>query len=222
MAKNPIRRGAAAMPRQSGGSSVFVKTPDGEKVDVVPMVNMDDLISIDQHSIWLDGGNSPMFICIAGSDELCPGCQLDSKPKYQGYLPVMQLNEDGNTELKVFSFGIQVARQLAEIDEAVEGIKGKKLRIKREGKGLQTKYSIVNLGKTVKLDGDPIDPVDHLGPTDREGILKLLTDRNVEAAKLAKISLTDREREITKTSNISVPVIDDSEDEEEWSDVDDE
>jgi len=169
--KKAIRKGRKAIGDAGVGTSDFVRISDGDVVDMVSLVNMDDLLSIDQHAIWLDGGNSPMFPCI-GED--CPGCEVGNQPRFRAFLPVVLVEEGVQ---KIYSFGISVARALEELDDEFEGLAGHVFRIKRKGTGLGTTYTVIAMGRTRKIDKyDALDVEEKLGPVTRKGILDLLEE----------------------------------------------
>lgn len=163
-----IRRGKAALPSPTA-SGVFLQLADGDTAIVAPMVGMDQLVSIDQHAFWLDGGNSPIFPCL--QTEECPGCQLEDTPRYRAFLPVWTKSDGA----KIFSFGVSVARNLTDLEEEVGSIKGIVIKIKRQGSGLKTRWTILSLGKKVKISDDDIPDVEKsLGPTTVEEIRAML------------------------------------------------
>jgi len=191
MTSSPIRTGTKTI--GDAGSSDFLKITAGESIDVVPIQGMEDLTSIDSCGAQGEDGSFVSWMSIAMTEEDCPADQLGIKSRFRGFLPVMA-KVDGEQVQRIWAFTITVARQLTAIDDAVEGFKGKILRIKRTGKGgLDTAYTIVMTGKEVAVDGiTPIDIVSQLGPQNRMGILKLLWERGV--AKVMTI-MTDEERE---------------------------
>lgn len=169
--KRAIRKGRKAIGDAGIGSSDFVRISDGDVIDMVSLVDMDDLLSIDQHAIWLDGGNSPMFPCI-GED--CPGCETGNQPRFRAFLPVVLIDEGVQ---KIYSFGISVARALEELDDEFEGLSGHVFRIKRKGTGLGTTYTVIAMGRSRKIDKyDLPDVEDKLGPVTRRGIMDLLEE----------------------------------------------
>jgi hypothetical protein len=169
--KSVIRKGKAALDAVAAGSGDFVKISDGDAVDMVSLVDMDELLSIDQHAIWLDGGNSPMFPCI-GKD--CPGDELGNQPRFRAFLPVILIKDKSE---KIFSFGIQIARALEELDEEFGGLAGNVFRVKRKGTALNTTYTVIALGKTRKVESYDVPEIEEkLGPTTRDDILDLLRE----------------------------------------------
>jgi len=171
--RSVIRKGSKAISEVSAGAGDFVKISDGDAIDMASLLNLDEMLSVDQHAIWLEGGNSPMFPCI-GKD--CPGCELGNGARFRAFLPVYLIKE-GNM-VKLFSFGISIARALEELDEEFGGLAGNVFRVKRKGTGLNTTYTVVALGKKTKVDEDdiPDDIEEKIGPTTRKTILALLEE----------------------------------------------
>jgi hypothetical protein len=169
--RSVFRKGTSGLGGGGAGEREFVSLKDGEKVTLASLVNMDDLISIDQHAIWLDGGNSPMFPCI-GDD--CPGCELGNTARFRAFLPVVTIPD---SESKVFAFGIKVARALEELDEEFGGLKGHMFTVRRKGTGLSTSYTVIAVGKKMDIaDATAIDVESKLGPTTAAGIRAMLKE----------------------------------------------
>jgi hypothetical protein len=171
VSKGVIRKGSGAISEVTSGSSDFVRIGDGDAVDMVSLSDLDEMLSVDQHAIWLEGGNSPMFPCIGKN---CPGEELGNDPRFRAFLPVVLLE---TSEEKIFSFGISIARALEELDEEFGGLSGHVFRVKRKGSGLSTTYTVVALGRTRKIDKYEMPDVEEkIGPTTRKGILDLLEE----------------------------------------------
>jgi len=195
--KQVIKKGKEVISQISAGSGDFVKIDDGDVVDMVSLIDLDEMLSIDQHAIWLEGGNSPLFPCI-GED--CPGCEAGNKPRFRAFLPVLLLDEG---EQKIFSFGISIARALEELDEEFGGLAGHVFRVKRKGTGLNTTYTVIAMGK--KKDVSKLEPIEiesKLGPTTRKGILQLL----IETGAMEESEEWEEEKA-------------EAEEDEEWDDV---
>jgi hypothetical protein len=136
----------------SGGkkSNDFIAVKEDEPVTIVPVLPTGEIFSIDLHAFWAVNP-AVTFACIAHADDAgdgCPGCNLGDKAGYRAFLPVLDVDGD----LKVFPFGISVERQLVTLEEELGEIVGLKLRVKRTGSGLSTKYQIINTGKTVDVE----------------------------------------------------------------------
>lgn len=141
--KSVIRRG----PSTGKKSNTFIVVKEDEPANIVPILPTGEIISIDLHAFWAVNP-AVTFACIKNSDDAgdgCPGCKLGDKAGYRAFLPVL----DSEGEMKVFAFGISVERQLVTLEDELGSIVGKKLRIKRTGSGLGTKYQVINLGKEV-------------------------------------------------------------------------
>lgn len=144
-----FKKGKSAAPATKG-SGKFVKVSEDESLAIVPLVELDELTSVDQHEFW-DVNPAVLFPCIG---EGCPACEAGNKPKYKAFLPVM--STDG--ESKIFAFGISIERQIEEISEETGGIKGMVLKIRRSGSGFSTRYTVVATGKKVKAEITPLAP----------------------------------------------------------------
>lgn len=173
-----VKKGKEAI--KTGGENQWLKLPAGAGVNIVPLTGLDEMISFEQHSIWLDGGNSPIFPCSQTPD--CPGCMIGDKPRARGLLNVMTKNaETEQWEVKVWAFGMSVMKSLAETEEATdnETIKGHIIRVKKTGSGLSTKYSIVlttGTAKSMPADSELIDLVPLVGDGDRDKIIASLEE----------------------------------------------
>jgi hypothetical protein len=185
-----IRKGTAGLGSGGTGERDFVALKDGEKVTLASLVNMAELVSIDQHAIWLDGGNSPMFPCIGDG---CPGEELGNTPRFRAFLPVATVPD---AESKIFAFGIKVARALEELDEEFGGLKGHVFTVKRKGTGLSTSYTVIAVGK--KMDVSEVVSLDvesKLGPTTAEGIRALLKETGATGEGEEKPAATEKKKE---------------------------
>jgi hypothetical protein len=157
-----------------GANGQFLSIPPDESVTFVPVVGLDELISADMHEYW-EIKPAIYHPCI-GKD--CPGCILENKPRWKGYLPVIVKGED---EVKIYPFTVSVYNQFEEFEDALdedESIQGLVFKITRRGKGLNTKYSLIGTGKRMKTSGlDIPDFVSKLGATDEEEIWDQLEKR---------------------------------------------
>lgn len=161
-----------------GGNNVFVKLPPNEPISITPLTGLDEMISFEHHSIWLDAGNSPQFPC--SQDENCPGCMIGNQARSRGLLNVMIKTDEG-MKVQVWAFGMSVMKSLAEIEEAMDNgsIAGHVIRVKKTGQGLGTKYSVVptaNSAKTMPAESEHIDLVPLVGELDRDKIVAMLEE----------------------------------------------
>jgi hypothetical protein len=160
-----IRKGKADIKVASG---VFFGVKAGETATVALLTDLDEIISVDQHTFWKDGGSSPSFVCIGKG---CPGCEKGDQPRFRGFMNVVTPEGD----VKLWSFPISVYKSLEELEETAGSLKGMALRVRATSKGKFTATTIVPTGKRVKIDGyELIDVIEKLGPTDRDGILEML------------------------------------------------
>jgi ribosomal protein L12E/L44/L45/RPP1/RPP2 len=161
------------------GAGNFLKVSEEDAAVIAPMVNLDDLISLDQHEFW-DTNPAVIFPCIGDG---CPGCELGNEAKFKAFLPVM--TKDGDP--KIYAFGISVERQLVELEDELGGIRGKVMKVKRTGTGMKTKYMVVALGKSIKIDDTTApDVIKAIGEPTRESIIKMLVDAGVVDADDAR------------------------------------
>ena len=176
-AKGIIRKGP------SGGkkSNDFIAVKEDEPVTIVPVLPTGEIFSIDLHAFWAVNP-AVTFACIANLDDAgdgCPGCNLGDKAGYRAFLPVL----DSEGDLKVFPFGISVERQLVTLEEELGEIVGLKLRVKRSGTGLSTKYQIINTGRTAEVEISTKEALkfveSKIEVKDRAQILKELREANL-------------------------------------------
>jgi hypothetical protein len=162
-----IRKGKDAIASARQGAFIGVKA--GDSIIIAPVEELDEVISIDQHTFWRDSGGSPSFPCIL---KKCPGCERGNGARFRGFLQV--LTREG--EVKVWSFPISVYHKLREIEEGIGSIKGMAISVRAKKKGQFTDYAVVATGKRVKIapDIELLDVVPLLGPTTRDGIIELL------------------------------------------------
>ena len=174
-----IKKGRAGLTSASGP---FVKIDPDKHVEIVPLTSTDEAISFYQHSIWLEKGNSPMFVDLGGPDD--PGRMLGSKSRQKTLLHVLLKNDDDEWEEKIYSHGIIAYRQLCDVEDAIgESIAGKVIRVNRSGAGIETRYNCVFTGKSLdlkkwmKANGKPtLELLDFIGPTTRKGIIAMLKE----------------------------------------------
>lgn len=141
-----------------------------EVVDATILVEAADIISVDQCAIWLEDGNSPVWVYTGPED---PSHALGVDKRYRAYLPLLV---DG--EPRVWSMGKQAHGSILEISDASGSIKGFVIRIKRTGAGLKTRYSIVPKGKREDVsEVDEVDVIAMLGPTETSEIEVMLAKR---------------------------------------------
>jgi len=166
-------KGRPAASESSAGAGQFLKVSEDDAVVIAPMVGLDELVSFDQHEFW-DVNPAVIFPCIGDG---CPGCELENTPKFKAFLPVLTREN----EPKVYAFGISVERQLVELEEELGTIKGKALKIRRSGTGMKTKYMVVGLGKSIKIDSsiEIPDVIKIIGDPTRESIIKQLVDAGI-------------------------------------------
>lgn len=169
----------------------FIKLESGKTIEIIPLTGVEPppgkkpdgtncVISFQQYTMWLDdlpeGKLSPIFPALGGKDD--PGALLNLQPKFRAMMLVMTPGEE---EEQIFAFGIQIFKQLVEIEQALgTPLRGHVLKVTRTGSGLGTKYRVVPTAKTVDIEGEPeTNLLDHIGPTTREGIIAMLEEAGV-------------------------------------------
>lgn len=164
------------VPAASDGGGKFYGLKDGDTATMTVLVDIDEIVSVDQYALW-DFNPAPVWVHCGDDD---PGMDLGLKPGYRAFVPV-EIEIEGTKEIRFWSIGIGLHRELSEIAEMAEGLKGLIIKAKRTGSGLKTRYSVLSTGKRAKSLPKDLPTVDdviaELGPEDREGILELLKER---------------------------------------------
>jgi len=121
--------------------SAFLTVTDGQTLDVVILAEgKDDIATCNQAGIFKYNGQSLVWVYNGATD---PANELGIKPFYRAFLPVFV---DG--EVKFFGMSKQVYSNLLDTADAMEvNLKNQGLRIKRNGSGLQTNYTLALRGK---------------------------------------------------------------------------
>lgn len=164
---SPIKTGSD--PRKDA-KSLWLKIDANSYADCAILVEVDEIIAVEQCAIWLDDGNSPVWV-YTGPDD--PSHELKVDKRYRAYLPVLVEGES-----KVWSMGKQAHSMILDIADAQESIKGLDVRIKRTGAGLGTRYSLVPKGTRKDVSRIPeVDVVEMLGPITSEGVREMLTEK---------------------------------------------
>lgn len=165
---SPIKTGSD--PRKDAARQMWLKIDANSYADVAVLVEVDEIIAVEQCAIWLDDGNSPVWV-YTGPDD--PSHDLKVEKRYRAYLPVLV---DG--ESKIWSMGKQAHSTLLDIADAQSSIKGLDIRIKRTGAGLGTRYSIVPRGtrKDVSKIAE-VDVIEMLGPITPDGVRDMLVEK---------------------------------------------
>lgn len=168
---NPVKSGYD--PRKDGDgekNTAWLKIEPNSSVDAIVLCEAEDILACEQCAIWLDAGNSPVWV-YTGPDD--PSHDLGVDRRYRAYLPVVV---DG--EVKVWSMGKMAHVQLLDIADASGELKGLEIRIKRTGSGLTTRYSVVPKGKRhdVSRIEEP-DIITMLGPITSEEVREMITEK---------------------------------------------
>lgn len=154
-----------------GNGGNWLKLEAGKPVDVTILVEKEDIITCEQSAIWLDDGNSPVWV-FTGPDD--PSIELDIERRYRAYLPVLMA--DGSK--KVWGMGKMAHTQLLEIADAVGELKGLNVRLKRTGAGLNTRYNVINRGSRRDVDDeDEVDVVAMLDPKSPDEVRDMIAEK---------------------------------------------
>lgn len=160
----------AAASGSGEGRGQWLNLASGDVVDVVVLVDAKEIITCEQVAIWLTEGNSPVWVYTGPED---PAHDFGLDKRYRAYLPVLV-----DDEPKVWSMGKQAHSQILEIADAGGSLKGSVIRIKRVGKELATRYTIIPRGKKKDVSTvDEVDVISMLGPTTTEEIREMLVKR---------------------------------------------
>lgn len=175
---------------KGGGGQYFYLKGDGDQATFVPLVSANNITTFLEHNIWRGAGGSKYFPCIAGTDEVCPGCEMGIPTRWRATMPVFIASENNPTEVRLYSFGKMLAKDLAAIagmlnpsgDEKTDKFKGSHIVVRRSGKGLNTKYnSMPTTDRTEIPDDVEIPNVADLMPNTREAILATISDVKPES-----------------------------------------
>ena len=167
-AYEPVKTGHD--PRKDAMGGNWLKLESNVPVDVVCLVNADEILTIEQCAIWLDEGNSPVWVYTGPND---PSHDLHIEKRYRAYLPVLSEGEP-----KIWAMGRGAHMALLDISDSSGELKGQILRLKRTGTGLQTKYSVLPRGKRKDVSGiEEVDVLSVLGPLTRAGVIQLLESK---------------------------------------------
>lgn len=167
---SPIKTGVDPRSIERGNMTKWMKLEPNSSIDIVCLVEAEEIISCEQCAIWLTDGNSPVWVYTGAED---PMHDLGLAKRYRAFIPVLV-----GDEVQVWPVGIQAHTALMEIADAIDSIKGQKLRAKRTGSGLATKYTVINMGKRVDVSHvDEVDVISMLGPLTTEGVRQLIAER---------------------------------------------
>src|SRR5688500_17744646 len=157
-------------PRKTGGSNSWLSIGPNSYADVTALVEVEDIVACEQCAIWLEEGNSPVWVYMGEDD---PSHDLKIDRRYRAFLPVLV-----EGEVKVWPMGKGAHGQLLDIADAGGRLQGMDLRIKRTGSGLGTRYNVVPRGSRTDVGRiDEVDVISMLGPLDLEGIQELIATR---------------------------------------------
>lgn len=171
---NPFKTGR--METKSGGGG-FLSIKGGESMTLALLHGLDQMISADMHEYWEI--QPAIFHPCLGPD--CPGCETGNKPRQKGYMGVV--DREGN--VMVWPFTSSVYKQLETLEDSLiedadddeDPLVGYVIKFSRDGSGLNTKYSVVGVGKYIDVsEVEHPEIISHLGETDRDKIVEKLEE----------------------------------------------
>lgn len=168
--------------RGSGSGALWFRLGAGEETVVRFLEEGDGIFWAMTHEIPVEGRNwGRDVVCLdqEKDGEPCPGCEHDLPRRFKGYInviwqdaPKFKRDDSGKLvrdttnapvilgrepQVAVWSSGIRLFEELAEIDTNYKGLTSRRFRVKRRGSGLDTKYSIV----PEDIDSGPQSLTDH-------------------------------------------------------------
>ena len=209
--KQLFNKGAKGASTRTKSSGKFLSVKDGDKIQFAPLVDpMTDMISTDVHEFW-EVNPFISFPCLGQAGEDCPGCECDNNAKFKAYLPVVLKDKS----VKIFAFGLMVFRELEMLDDSLGSLKGKLLQVVRRGKGFETKYKVISLGKDVDVSAiKAIDVVEEIGDTEYDVIAGKLASAGLMSYSAAADDDEDFEEDADEEE---APFdVDADDDEEDW------
>lgn len=174
-----VRMGANALNELAAINSIFLKLESGKPIEIVPLTGVDGILSYNQHAIWLDDGDSPMFPCFA--QPWCPGEIIGDKPKFRAMLVCVTRDEPDRQV--ILPMGVSLYKQLLANQDAVgSSIKGRVIKITKTGEKLSTRYTALLTGRVMKKIAETsvdINLVEHIGETDPDVVVEMLKKAGV-------------------------------------------
>ena len=148
-----------------GAGALWFKLPPDEETVVRFLEQDDDLAYAYMHEIAVEGRQWGRLVPCCDQDldgTPCPGCERDLARKFQGYInviwddaPIFKREDGGKLirdtqgdvvvlsrkpQVAIWSSGIKLFEQLDEINTNYRGLMSRRFKVKRRGKGFDTKY----------------------------------------------------------------------------------
>lgn len=173
---NPVKSGHDPRSDKENAGGNWLRLAPNQQVDVVCLVEVEDIITIEQCAIWIEGGGedgvkSPVWTYTGPSD---PMHELNGVQKsYRAFLPCVD-----NGEVKVLPMGKMLHGALLDAADAAGSVAGMQMRVKRTGAGMSTRYSLMPTGKRMDISKyEEVDVVALLGPLTPDGVRELIAQR---------------------------------------------
>lgn len=149
--------------------------PEPGATNVKVLVEADEIISGYQFADW-SVNPAPIWVAVEND----PGYELGLKPRYRAFIPI-SVEVDGAKEVRLWPVSKQMHANIADIGMAYGKLAGQILSIRRSGTGLETRYTVIPLGKQEKVS--EVLPTfeeiaELLGPEDVGGVKALLMERH--------------------------------------------
>lgn len=192
-----------------GPSALYFSLQPDEEAIVRFLEEDDDISWCWVHDVPVDGRNWPQQVpCLDqdDEDEPCPGCEQEMPRKFKGFInliwfdgPVYKRDKDNRLvkgsngkkivshtedQVAVWSSGVRLFEELDETNDTYKGLRGRRFKVKRKGKGLDTKYVIkpedIDSGKQdfsdeeAELDAKKYDLAEFMKIPSYEDFMKIL------------------------------------------------
>lgn len=150
-----------------GAGALWFRLKAGEDAVVRFLEQDDDVFWAMMHEVPVEGRSWGRDVACLDQDKdgtPCPGCERDLPRRFKGFInliwdnsPVFKRDKDNRLvkdstgdnvvldrrpQVAIWSSGIRLFDDLAEINANYKGLSSRKFRVKRKGEGLETRYSI--------------------------------------------------------------------------------
>lgn len=165
-----VREASAQLSKRGTGggpSSLWFRLRSGEETTVRFLEAGEDINWVMTHDVPVEGrawGKAVPCLDQERDGTPCPGCERDLPRKFKGFINVLwvdapvfkrdaegkmvrdRLNDpviiDNKPQVAIWSSGIRLFEDLAEIDANYKGLSSRRFKVKRKGEKLDTKYVI--------------------------------------------------------------------------------
>ena len=163
----PGVREASTQVSGGGPGALYFRLNDGDSVTVRFLEQDDDIAWCYMHEVEVEGRNWGRNVPCLDQEKSgipCPGCERNLDRRFKGFInliwfeaPVFKRDQQGKIikdqlndpvvigakpQVAVWNSGIRLFEELDENNTNYKGLSSRKFRVKRKGKGLETKYKI--------------------------------------------------------------------------------